>query len=198
MKTILFLIMLTGISLQGYAQEEFNTKSIAIPNKKMDIKKANPPEEIKPKIELPVVEKKPDPFEINPEELFKNRSLYKEPKDSVGIYYRRNQYLGSFKTKTFASTVRFRDAAFVDGDKIKIYLNDKVIEAEVRLDGTFKEFKINLVPGINKIDFEALNEGFASPNTAQFEVYDDKGTAITSQPWNVGTGYKATIVLVKE
>lgn len=77
-------------------------------------------------------------------------------------------------------------------------MNDKVIEPEVSLDGTFKEFKVNLIPGINKIDFEALNEGAASPNTAQFEVYDDKGNTVTNQPWNVGTGYKATIVLIKE
>lgn len=191
-------MMIAVFSFQGYAQSEFNTKTKAIPDKNMKIKKANPPEESKPKVEPPVVVKKPDPFEINPEELFKNRNLYKEPKDSVGIYYRRNQYLGSFKAKTFTATIRFRDAAFVDGDKIKIYLNDKVIEPEISLDGTFKEFKINLIPGINKIDFEALNEGFASPNTAQFEVYDANGIAITNQPWNVGTGYKATIILVKE
>lgn len=198
MKTMLFLILVGSFSFQGYAQSEFSTKSKAVPDKKMEIKKVNPPKEIEPKVTPPAVVKQPDPFEINPEELFKDRNLYKEPKDSVGIFYRRNQYLGSFKTKTITSSIRFRDAAFVDGDKIKIYLNDKVIEPEVRLDGTFKELKIDLVPGINKIDFEALNEGSASPNTAQFEVYDDKGTAITNQPWNVGTGYKATIVLVRE
>lgn len=199
MKIILFFIMITGVSLQGYAQEEFSTKSIAVPEKGMEIKKAQPPEEILPKkIEPPVVEKKPDPLEIKPEELFSDTRLYKKETNTEGVFYRRNQYLGGFKTKTFTSVIRFRDAAFVDGDKIKIYLNDKMIEPEVSLDGAFKEFKINLVPGINKIDFEALNEGSASPNTAQFEVYDDKGVPITNQQWNVGTGYKATIVLLKE
>ena len=199
MKTILFLIIMTGISLQGYAQEEFKTKGIAVPDKGMEIKKAEPPVEVIPKkVEPPVIEKKPDPLAINPEELFSDRRLYKVETNSEGIFYRRNQYLGGFKTKTFTSVIRFRDAAIVDGDEIKIYLNDKMIEPEVSLDGAFKEFKINLVPGVNKIDFEALNEGSASPNTAQFEVYDDKGVAITNQQWNVGTGYKATIVLLKE
>lgn len=198
MKKIFFLILAAGLSFQGYAQSEFKAKNKAIPEKKIAVKKADAPEITKPKAEPPVAVKKTDPFEINPEELFKDKNLYKEPKDSAGIFYRRNQYLGSFKANTFTSSIRFRDAAFVDGDKIKIYLNDKVIEPEVALDGTFKEFKINLVPGINKIDFEALNEGSASPNTAQFEVYDEKGTAITNQPWNVGTGYKATLVLIKE
>ena len=140
----------------------------------------------------------PDPLKISPEELFKDTNIYKPDANVEGIFYRRNQYLGGYRTKSFTSTIRFRDAAFVDGDKIKIYLNDKVIEPEVSLDGKFKEYKITLAPGMNKIDFEALNEGFASPNTAQYEVYDDKGAVIASSQWNVGTGYKAAILLLKE
>ena len=106
--------------------------------------------------------------------------------------------MGGFVTNTSTSTIRYRDAAFVDGDKIRVYLNDKVIETEVSLNGDFQGFKINLVKGINKIDFEALNEGSASPNTAEFQVYDDKGAVIQASQWNVGTGYKATIILYKE
>jgi hypothetical protein len=86
----------------------------------------------------------------------------------------------------------------VDGDKIKVYLNGKIIEPEVVMDGTFKDFKIKLENGANRIDFEALNEGFASPNTAELQVFDDLGVVISSSQWNVGTGYKATIILVKE
>jgi hypothetical protein len=33
--------------------------------------------------------------------------------------------------------------------------------------------EINLEKGV-RIDFEALNEGFAAPNTAELQVYDDK------------------------
>ncbi|MBF4471412.1 MULTISPECIES: hypothetical protein [Flavobacterium] len=198
MKRIIFLIGVISISLQGYAQDGNKTKFKPIPPKNTEEKIIIPPREITPKNEAVAVVKKPDPYQINPEELFKNPYLYKKPNNSEGIFYRQNQYLGSFKTKAFTSTIRFRDAAFVDGDKIKIYLNDKMIQPEVSLSGEFQSFKINLTDGINKIDFEALNEGFASPNTAQFEVYDDKGTVITSSQWNVGTGYKATIILIKE
>jgi hypothetical protein len=47
---------------------------------------------------------------------------------------------------------------------------------------------------VNRIDFEALNEGFAAPNTA--ELHDDKGRVIASSQWNIGTytGYKTIIV----
>ena len=191
-KIVLFLVILV-MSLNGYAQEEFKSKFKAIPAKNSKIKK-----EIPLKVTPPEVVKVPVDDYVNPEDIFLNSYLYKKESNIPGVFYRRNQFLGSFKTKTFTSTIRYRDAAFVDGDKIKVYLNDKVIEPEVALDGAFQGFKITLVDGVNKIDFEALNEGFASPNTAEFQVYDDKGIVISASQWNVGTGYKATIILVKE
>jgi hypothetical protein len=79
-----------------------------------------------------------------------------------------------------------------------VYLNGKIIETEVVLNGDFKGFDIKLENGLNRIDFEALNEGSASPNTAEFQVYDDKGVVVSASQWNLGTGFKATIILVKE
>lgn len=198
MKRILFLIIMIGISQQGFAQDQHNMKFKPIPAKNMEDTDIIAPKKIVPEKLPPVVTKTPDPLQINPEELFKNPYLYKKPANTEGVFYRQNQYLGSFKTKTFTTSIRFRDAAFVDGDRIKVYLNDKIIQPEVSLSGEFQGFKIKLEDGINKIDFEALNEGFASPNTAQFEVYDDKGAVVSASQWNVGTGYKATIILIKE
>lgn len=198
MKRILFFAILLSMSLKGYAQEEFKTKFKPIPAKNSKIKKEIPPKVISPKVTPPEVVKVPVNDIVNPEDIFLNSNLYKKESNSSGVFYRRNQFLGSFKTKSFTSTIRYKDAAYVDGDKIRVYLNDKIIEPEVVLDGAFKGFKITLVDGVNKIDFEALNEGFASPNTAEFQVYDDKGIAISASQWNVGTGYKATIILVKE
>lgn len=198
MKRILFFAILLSMSLNGYAQEEFKTKFKPIPAKNSKIKKEIPPKVISPKVTPPEVVKAPVNDIINPEDIFLNSNLYKKESNSSGVFYRRNQFLGSFKTKSFTSTIRYKDAAYVDGDKIRVYLNDKIIEPEVVLDGAFKGFKITLVDGVNKIDFEALNEGFASPNTAEFQVYDDKGIVISASQWNVGTGYKATIMLVKE
>lgn len=196
--TFLFLILAVGISIEGFAQKELDNKYKPIPAKTPKTKEVVPPKEEAPKVNPPAPVEKPDPSKIDPKELFKDTNLYKSPANVEGIFYRQNQFLGSFKTSTYTSTIRYRDAAFVDGDKIKVYLNDKVIEPEVTMNGEYQGFKITLVPGINKIDFEALNEGSASPNTAEFQVYDDKGAVIESSQWNVGTGYKATIVLYKE
>ncbi|MWB94115.1 hypothetical protein GON26_07050 [Flavobacterium sp. GA093] len=198
MKKLLFLnIAMIGMSLQGFAQDKSQGKYQPIPSKKSTIEEVLPPTETAPPADTPPV-KEPTVLKINPEELYKNNSFYKPEANVEGIFYRRNQYLGGFVTNSFVSTVRYRDAAFVDGDKIRVYLNDKVIEPEVIMNESFQGFKIDLVKGINKIDFEALNEGSASPNTAEFQVYDDKGAVIESSQWNVGTGYKATIILFKE
>ena len=197
MKKIILFVIILALSLNGYAQEEFKPKFKAIPAKSPKTKLVIPPKVVAPKITPPEVVKVPINDFVNPEDIFLNSNLYKKENNSNGIFYRKNQYLGSFKTTSFTSTIRYRDAAFVDGDKIKVYLNDKIIEPEVVLDGAFKGFQIKLEKGSNKIDFEALNEGLASPNTAEFTVFDDKGVVVSNQ-WNVGSGYKATIVIIKE
>jgi len=197
MKKIFLIIAVATFSLQGFSQE-LNSKFKSIPAKKSPVKEVIPQKEEAPKENPPAPIEKPKTLEVNPDELFANRNLYKEESNVEGIYYRRNQFLGNINTTAVYSTIMYRDAAFVDGDKVKVYLNDQVLEPEVSLTSDFKSVKINLVKGINKIDIEALNEGFASPNTAEFKVYDDKGQVISSSEWNVGTGYKAVIVLVKE
>lgn len=198
MKRILFFVIIIGMSLSGYAQEEFTAKYKSIPPKEPKKQKEIPPKEVTPKVAPPEVIVKHDPLEIDPATLFNNPNVYKKAANTEGIYYRQNQYLGSFKTTSKTSKVRYRDAAFLDGDKVRIYLNYKEIVPEVVLDGDFKEFEVKLEKGINRIDIEALNEGFAAPNTAQYEVYDDKGVAVMADQWNVGTGYKASIIIVKE
>ncbi|MNQ01832.1 hypothetical protein D3C85_144970 [compost metagenome] len=198
MKRILFFVIVVAISLNGYAQNEFDAKFKPIQAKKSKNKEVVPPKEVSPKVTPPDVVEKPDYLLVNPEDLFKDANLYKKEESSEGVFYRRNQYLGSFKTKSITSKVRYRDAAYVDSDKIRVYLNGKIIEPEVVLNGEFKGFDIKLENGLNRIDFEALNEGSASPNTAEFQVYDDKGVVVSASQWNLGTGFKASLILVKE
>ena len=200
MKKILLLIITIGMSLSGYAQNEFNSKFKAIPPKNISpkIKKPIPPKAELPKITAPKVIKKQDiPLDV-PKINFVNPIKIKKPENPEVVNYKKNQDLGNFKTGSMTAKVRYRDAAYVDGDKIRVYLNDKVIKYEVVLDGDFKGFEIKLEKGINKIDFEALNEGFAPPNTAEFQVYDDKGGIISSSQWNLGIDFKATLILMKE
>lgn len=191
-------MIMTGISLHGYAQDELHNKTRPIAGGSLKTKEATPPKEEAPKVEPPAVVEKPDPLKLAEAELLKDPNQYNKKPHPDEADYRRNQYLGGVKTKSHTSTVRYRDAAAIDGDKIKVYVNGKLVEPEVVMDKEYKGFKIDLNEGVNKIDFVALNEGFASPNTAEFQVYNDKGVVIKSSQWNVGTGYKATVLLLKE
>ena len=190
MKNILLLIAVFIIALNGYAQQEMGTKSKSFPaeNKKEKPKKIVPPTPKAPPIKSPEIIKPLDDFKVP-------KMDFVMPGEVV---YRRNQDLGTFNTTAKTANVKYRDAAFVDGDQVRVSLNDKVVKYQVDLIGTYQGFQMDLVKGINKIDFEALNEGSASPNTAEFKVFDDNGIVIASNQWNLGTGYKGTIILVKE
>jgi hypothetical protein len=212
MDRIFFLVLIIGMSIKSYSQNEFSNKFKAIPPVDLSFKakKVKAPEVEAPAVVTPEVSKsptldpKPAPISmiiknnfINPGDIVRDR-LNKKEDNSEGNVYRRNQNLGDFKTGSVSAKVLYRDAAYVDGDKIRVYLNDKVIEYQVNLDSNFKGFEIELKKGINKIDFEALNQGSSGPNTAEFKVYDDKGILISASQWNLGTGFKATIILIKE
>jgi hypothetical protein len=109
-----------------------------------------------------------------------------------------DQYFGDFKSNAKFVNVIYRDHEYPDGDRIRVYLNDDVIHPNILLEQNFKGFKLDLKPGFNKIDFQALNQGESGPNTAQFQVIDDSGNVISSNMWNLATGVKATVIIVKE
>lgn len=120
-------------------------------------------------------------------------------REGRGTLVKKNISLGNFKTKSEYFIVKFRDFGAIDGDLVKVTSNDAVIADQILLDASFKQVKINLAEGFNKLDFEALNIGSLGGNTAEIQVYDDKGTLITNDYWdNLAAGFKASIVVTKE
>jgi hypothetical protein len=109
-----------------------------------------------------------------------------------------DMYMGDIKSNGKFVGIVCRDHEYVDGDRVKIYLNDKIVDPNVLLTGTFKGINLDLEKGFNRLDFEALNEGSSSPNTAQVDVYDDQGKLIYSNKWLLSTGSKATLIITKE
>ena len=108
-----------------------------------------------------------------------------------------DQYLGDIKTDAEYIELLFRDFGTVDGDRVRVFLNDEVIVPNIALSGGYYGMIVDLKPGFNKIDFQALNMGELGPNTADLKVIDDDGTVLSSNQWNLSTGYKATIIIVK-
>jgi len=112
--------------------------------------------------------------------------------------YKSDQYLGDFKSNSEYVQLIYRDHQSVDGDVVRIFLNDDVIRSNVHLNSVFEGFKIDLIKGFNKIDIQALNQGTSGPNTAEFQLIDDTGKVVTANEWNLTTGVKATIIVVKD
>lgn len=109
-----------------------------------------------------------------------------------------DQYLGDIKSNGKFIGIVCRDHEYVDGDRVKIYVNDMVVEPNLLLSGAFKGVNVDLQPGFNKIDFEALNHGSSAPNTAQVDVYDENGQLLYSNKWLLSSGSKATLIVTKD
>lgn len=109
-----------------------------------------------------------------------------------------DQDLGSFRTDSKSVNIICRDFQYPDGDRVTILVNDIPVVYNIVLTSSYQKFNIPLEVGLNKIAFEALNQGSSGPNTAAFKVYNDAGTLISSNEWNLATGAKATIVIAKD
>ena len=109
-----------------------------------------------------------------------------------------DMYLGDVKTSSKFIGVVCRDHEYVDGDRVRVYANDVVVEPNIMLTGSFKGINIDLDKGFNRLDFEALNQGSSGPNTAQVDVYDENGKLLYSNKWLLSTGSKASLIVVQE
>ena len=74
----------------------------------------------------------------------------------------------------------------------------KVIISNIPLKNKYYAINVDLESGFNRIDMQALNQGYSGPNTAQFSIYDDKGNLLTSKEWNLKTGFIATFIVMKK
>ncbi|WP_188599128.1 hypothetical protein [Polaribacter pacificus] len=115
-----------------------------------------------------------------------------------GRFKRVDQDLGSFRSDSKYVRIICRDHQYPDGDRVTIYINGIPAIYNIVLEQNYQEFKIPLVKGVNKIGIKALNQGTSGPNTAAFKVYDDAGSLISANEWNLATGAVATLLIVKE
>lgn len=112
--------------------------------------------------------------------------------------FKSDRFLGDFRSNGKLVRIVCRDFGEIDGDRVRVYNNDKIVEYEIFLNGSFQEVNVNLQPGFNKIEFQALNMGTSGPNTAEFQMFDEKGKLLTANQWNLTTGVKAALIVTKE
>lgn len=118
----------------------------------------------------------------------------KEPSEE----FAKDQLLGEMTTGSTILSIKYRDHEYVDGDKIRVFVNGDIVQSGVYLTGAFSGFILTLEEGENMIEFEALNQGSSGPNTAELHVYDENGFIVSAKEWNLLTGYKARVRVFKE
>ena len=145
----------------------------------------------------------PEPLDISTDDGFLTTKTDMTPNAFVkdkpaSDAFDRDQVLGEIKTKSGFVNVVYRDHQSIDGDRIRVYVNDDIVQSDISLDASFRGFDLTLTPGENIIEFQALNQGESGPNTAELHVYDENGTLISKNEWNLLTGRKATIIVYQD
>lgn len=122
---------------------------------------------------------------------------YWNGKDISDVKLKTKLELGKLETSAQRIRIECRDHSYVDGDRVRLYVNEQVVRSNIILYGGYYSVDIDLKEGFNRIDIEALNQGTSGPNTAEFRVFDDQGNLLADQEWNILTGYIATLVVIK-
>jgi hypothetical protein len=139
----------------------------------------------------------------NPGELYTN-NLERQKKAVLPEYYGENAGLkedgfwGEYHTKSDTIEIKYRDYSAVDGDLLRVYVNDNVLRSNVYLSRLYKGFTLKLDKGKNKIEFFAINTGASGPNTAQYKIVDGNGSEISSKVWALEKGVRVSVIVVKD
>ena len=186
-ETFLYSILFLLCFSIGFCQTENSKRKIElIPPSSSSLKK------------LDIGSKNPNQKEtfLNPADIYLkklNREEKKKPNN-----YNKGEYLGDVSTGSAYVNILCRDFEYVDGDRVRISVNDSIIIYNLFLESKFAGFKLPLTKGFNKVDFTALNQGSSGPNTAELRVFDDSNQLISSNQWNLSTGATATFIVVKK
>lgn len=222
MRNLLFIPIFIFAMFSGFSQvDKSETKSIKIPAKQIEKKDSLPSSfEIKPneKFNIPKVNKKGEeslnkitikkpekPFSMiddnglrQPGELFEKRFNKVAVEQGLKIETMADIFLGDIRNNGKFVKIMCRDHEYPDGDLVQVTVNGVTIVPRLLLTSGYKGFDVDLQVGINHIEFLALNQGDSGPNTAEFIVYDDNGNLVSSKKWNLLTGVKATINVIKD
>ncbi|MEM7086071.1 MAG: hypothetical protein AAF489_07805 [Bacteroidota bacterium] len=218
MKRVLLLFIAIGmISTLAHAQLDTNTNSVRFENEDTEIRDPSGlqmPARVKPSLTIPKEEREPsasmtigkdepEPFDMMEDDGLLLNDKGKAPKaftkDKEPLpEFGKDQFLGEIKTGSQFLSIKYRDHEFVDGDRIRVYVNEDIVQASVFLGGSFAGFILTLEEGENIIAFEALNQGSSGPNTAELHVYDENGFIVSAKEWNLLTGNVARVKVIKE
>ena len=144
MRWIFSIFILIGFSLKSSAQSEFLNKSgsfapigpsLTLPptTPSTSVFKLNTTPEVtssKSILETNTLQfTNPNDFK-NPGDIYKEKLNRKSGEDESKMF-RKDQYLGDFRTKSAYVKISYRDFGEVDGDEIRVLVNDKEVVSRV-------------------------------------------------------------------
>jgi hypothetical protein len=179
------------------------TPSSLVPENKPPVSLTIPFKDRDPKMQFPPPSQEPQQLDMTASDGLLDYIPGKSPKafqkdKEPRPEFARDQDLGDVTTSGDFVQVKYRDHEYVDGDLIRVYVNGDIVQSSVFLGGSFSGFTLSLQPGANRIEFEAINQGSSGPNTAELHVYNEKGFIISAKEWNLLTGYKASVLVIKD
>ena len=106
---------------------------------------------------------------------------------------------GNFETYSSTAILSFSDdGSELDGDAIRIIVNDKIVVNKVVLSRQLENYTINLELGFNKIEVEAIDEGKYKPMSMFLSVRDGYDVLFRKKSYPLSIGSKSRIVIVKK
>ncbi|HBK72529.1 MAG TPA: hypothetical protein DDZ39_12900 [Flavobacteriaceae bacterium] len=123
---------------------------------------------------------------------------YFNGKDVSDVQLSSDFSLGTLYSTSKSVRIEVRDHSLIDGDRIRVYLNEKMIASSISLKGLYYIIRIDLIKGYNRVDIEALNEGYSGPNTAEIKIFDEDGVLLSEREWNIRIGQITTLGVVRD
>ncbi|MBF4985679.1 hypothetical protein FNJ87_15555 [Nonlabens mediterrranea] len=118
--------------------------------------------------------------------------------DAPPVNFINDTYLGEIKTGKAVLNMTLWDPRLEDGDRVRIWLNDEILITDMTLLNAAQGFPINLKDGFNKIEIEALNQGYSAPNTSGIVIRDDEGDVMEEKVCMINAGVKSLLIVIKE
>ncbi len=109
-----------------------------------------------------------------------------------------DQNLGEINTQSDYLDIYYRDHGQIDGDIIKINVDEQPFVSKVVLSQGNKSVRLYLKPGFTKIDLYSVFDGRLYPNTVEWVIKDDQKRKVADNVLSVSKGFKGTIVVIKD
>ncbi len=108
-----------------------------------------------------------------------------------------DQNLGEIITQSEYLDIYYRDHGQVDGDIIKIDVDEAPFIERVVLGSNNKSVRLYLKSGFTKLDLYSIFDGRLYPNTVEWVIKDDQKKKVADNVLSVSKGFKGTIVVIK-